>query len=95
MIFFQILFPEFIAPFIVSWLTHKFRARNFWSYLITLILCLVYPYVLLETVHLKVKDGAAHAGLVVVPVLAIPLTMLFQFLANMLFDNFGDKKNLN
>jgi hypothetical protein len=90
MIFVQILLPQILAPFLVGWVAKKIAIKKFWTYMITFLLCLVYPFILLNTYHFM--DGAANAGLISMPLMMIPLTLLCQYLANLIFDSSEETK---
>ncbi|HSZ71660.1 MAG TPA: hypothetical protein VK750_03220 [Cytophagaceae bacterium] len=85
MILVQILLPQILTPFIIGWLLRSVKIKKYWSYITTLLLCMSYPFILLNVVHLDTHCGAAHGGLICIPILMIPLTLFCQYLANVAF----------
>lgn len=80
---FKFMYPLFLAPFIFSGIARGFRLRKIWTYLLCLILCFSFPFILMNIHH--VKDGAANAGLIAWPIFLIPVSLIIQFLSNLLF----------
>ncbi len=75
-----------MIPILVSWLSVKIGGARIWGYIVTFISVLVYPLALMNVFHFK--DGAANAGLIVIPYVFLPICILIQFLANLLFSKF-------
>ncbi len=90
MIFVEILWPLFMIPILVSWLSVKIGGTKIWGYLFTFIAVLVYPLALMSVFHFK--DGAANAGLIVITYAFLPICILIQFLANLVFSKFLKKQ---
>ncbi|MEJ8756691.1 hypothetical protein WG947_06780 [Pontibacter sp. H259] len=90
MMFFYLAILFFTVPFLVSLIISRARLRSYFAYPLSIILVLALPAILI------LLDLMPIEGLVLTVTMAffIPLLILTQYLANLVFENKEEKKNI-